>query len=113
MLSRRNLFAAAPAAIVIAAVPAVAAAAPSDFATWERMTQTIDERIKGCTDDNEVDALNFQRMDYESLIAKTPARCREDMMVKVRHLQHLQACNLDAEGYDIAAQIIAFLGGTN
>lgn len=113
MLSRRNLFAAAPAAVVIAAMPAIATAAPSDFATWERMTQTIDERIKGCADDDEVDALNFERMNYERLIAETPTRCREDMLVKVRHLQHLQACNLDAEGYAITNQIAAFLEGVN
>lgn len=113
MLSRRNLFAAAPAAIVIAAVPAVAATAPSDFAIWERMTQTIDERIKECAAEDEVDALNFQRMEYERLITKTPARSREDMLVKVRHLKHLQTCNLDAEGYAIADQIAAFLEGLN
>ena len=113
MLSRRNMFAAPIAIVAAAAIPAISVAAPSDFATLERMTQIIDARIKECSDDDEVDALNFQRMDYERLIAKTPARSREDMLVKVRHLQHLQACNLDAEGYDIANQIAAFLDGLN
>ncbi|WBT04808.1 hypothetical protein PFY01_09065 [Brevundimonas vesicularis] len=113
MLSRRNLFAAAPAAVVIAAIPAVAAAASSDFATWERMTQSIDERIKGCMDDDEVDTLSSQRWDYERLIAKTPARSRDDLLVKVRHLKHLRACDLDADGYNIVEQIAAFLEGVN
>lgn len=113
MLSRRSMLGASAAVVAVSAIPLASYAAPSDFALWEREARAIDDRIELCTTDEEVDALSDERWDYEQLIAKTPARTREDMLVKVRLLKHDRAADLDPAGVDMADQIIAFLGGLN
>ncbi len=117
MLNRRNLFAAAPAAAILAAMPqaAVAATTESDarLLFWEgEQARLIDEVNKQEASEAETDAMCAQAFKYQAMIAAAPCDSHLALVIKMRTVVKeglIEGCNFSTDWPTVIGGMIGYL----
>ncbi len=111
MLSRRTMFGASAAAVVVATLPVMAHADDAaQFRTWKRQSeQAWAKANRPSATDAQTRRWCLKANDLDGLICGTPARSREAMVIKLETMERIATENLDDDYAEVFAQARSFI----